>query len=47
LVDIPDKDLSEQEISALWARDRAALGACLRKDEKLAKAASILEGKKR
>lgn len=43
LIAIPDRDLTQEEATALWAAERKAHGACIRKDDKLIKAAEALE----
>jgi hypothetical protein len=43
LITIPDRDLTQEEATALWAAERKAHGACIRKDDKLIKAADALE----
>jgi hypothetical protein len=43
LVDIPDRDLTQEEWNKLAALDAALHGACIRKDDKLIKAAEALE----
>jgi hypothetical protein len=43
-VNIPDRDLTAGEVSRLWAKDRRALGACMRRHGALVKAVSVLEG---
>lgn len=44
VVNLPDRDLTEAEVARLWGKDRAALGACVRKHGALADAATALEG---
>ncbi|RUU81295.1 hypothetical protein [Mesorhizobium sp. M7A.F.Ca.MR.362.00.0.0] len=43
LIDIPDRDLTRDEMIELWKLDRQSHGACIRKDDKLVKAAEALE----
>lgn len=43
LIDIPDRDLTQEEWNKLAALDRLNHGACIRKDDKLIKAAEALE----
>jgi len=43
VVDIPDRALTETELSTLWATDRRSLGDCGRRLRALAKAADALE----
>lgn len=49
LVDIPDRDLSQEEATLLAGKERAAHGDCIRRNDKLIQAIIILEkqGKKR
>lgn len=42
VVNIPDRDLTIAEVSRLWARDRRALGTCMRRHGALSKAVSII-----
>lgn len=44
-VEIPDKDLSEDETLYLWGLDRAELGDCGGKNRVLVKANTVLERK--
>lgn len=44
VVDIPDHDLTQGEISDLWAIDRTNLGICFRRHGDLVKAVTALEG---
>jgi hypothetical protein len=43
LIDIPDRDLSQEEWNNLVGQMRRSHGACIRKDDKLIKAAEALE----
>jgi len=43
VTDIPDRALTETELSSLWAADRRSLGKCGRRLRALAKAADALE----
>ena len=47
VVDIPDRDLTTADVARLWAKDRKALGTCLRRHGALAKAVSALEAGKK
>ncbi|KRB22663.1 hypothetical protein [Mesorhizobium sp. Root172] len=43
LGNIPDRDLSRDDLIRLIAQERKSHGACIRKDDKLVKAAEALE----
>ncbi len=43
VVDIPDRDLTAGDVSRLWAKDRKALGTCLRRHEALSKAVGVFK----
>lgn len=43
LVTIPDRDLTRDDLTRLMAQERKSHGACIRKDDKLVKAAEALE----
>ncbi len=43
VVNIPDRDLTEADVARLWGKDRAALGACVKKHAALSAAANALE----
>lgn len=43
VVRIPDRDLTEAEVARLWGKDRAALGACVKRHAALSAATSALE----
>jgi len=45
VVTIPERDLTEAEVSRLWAKDRVSLSICAKRHGALAKAASVLEAK--
>jgi hypothetical protein len=47
LIDIPDRDLSQEEWNNLVGQMRRSHGACIRKDDKLIKAAEALENQGR
>ncbi|RVC71295.1 hypothetical protein EN759_00330 [Mesorhizobium sp. M00.F.Ca.ET.038.03.1.1] len=44
VIDIPDRDLTQDEIASLWANDRKHLGICARRQGDLVKAINELEG---
>jgi hypothetical protein len=43
VVDIPSRDLTAADVARLWGKDRASLGACVRRHGGLAAAAAALE----
>jgi hypothetical protein len=43
VVNIPERDLTVAEVSRLWAKDRKALGTCMRRQGALAKAVTVQE----
>ena len=46
VVDVPDRDLTSADVARLWAKDRKALGICMRRHGALSKAVSVLEAGK-
>lgn len=45
-VEIPDRDLTEDETLELWSQDRAELGDCGAKNEVLTQSITVLERRK-
>ncbi len=43
VVDIPDRDLTAGEVGRLWAKDRRALGQCMRRHDALVKSVGVIE----
>lgn len=44
VVAVPDRDLSANELSRLWGKDRSALGNCAARHDALAIAVTSIEG---
>ncbi len=43
VVDIPDRDLTAGDVARLWAKDRKALGTCMRRHKALSKAVGVFK----